>query len=300
MIGHGAPCIESKAPVPTLPRPSAQKGDGGGLNFRTIPPIYISEFHCAMQTTDQYAASIVEKYRVLPDTGSPSHKAADDLIPALKQWGKQYLLGITLSGAYAKNTAISLSAQVDILIALSPVPGMEMKKIFWNLFEFLSDHDLRPRTRNVCIELEHQKVRMHLIPACRDGGTAGNVLFNKKSGTVIHTDVAQHVHLIANSGRQQEICALKIWRERNQLEFPSLYLDLTVLHALEGERFGALAENVMAVFRYLSGRFEKVAVRDPANAENIISDDLSAGEKQAVAKAARKALEDENWKKILW
>jgi hypothetical protein len=57
------------------------------------------------------------------DTGSPSHRAADEIIPVLKQWGKQYLLGITLSGAYAKNTAISLSSHVDVLIALSPVPN---------------------------------------------------------------------------------------------------------------------------------------------------------------------------------
>jgi hypothetical protein len=252
-----------------------------------------------MPTTDQYAA-IVEKYRIMPDTGSPSHRAADDLIPTLKQWGKQYLLGITLSGAYAKNTAISLSAQVDLLIALSPVPGMEMKKIFWSLFEFLTDHDLRPRTRNVCIEIEHKGLRMHLIPAYRDGGTAGNVLFNKKSGSVIHTDVAQHVHLVANSGRQQEICALKIWRERSQLDFPSLYLELSVLHALESERFGQLADNVSAVFHYLSGRFEKTAVRDPADSDNVVSDDLSGSEKQAIAKAARKALEEENWKKTIW
>lgn len=253
-----------------------------------------------MPTTDQYAASIVDKYRVVPDTGSPPHRAADDLIPALKQWGKEYLLGITLTGAYAKNTAISLSAQVDLLVALSPVPGMEMKEIFWSLFEFLTDHEMQPRTRNVSVEIERKGLRVHVIPACRDSGTSGNVLFNKRSGSVLHTDVAQHVHLIANSGRQQEICALKIWRERCRLDFPSLYLELSVLQALDHERFGQLAENVLAMFHYLSTRFEKTVIRDPANADNIVSNDLPEGEKKAIAKAARKALEDENWKKILW
>ena len=106
--------------------------------------------------------------------------------------------------------------------------------------------------------------------------------------------------ICSNSGRQQEICALKIWRERNQLDFPSLYLELSVLRALESERFGQLAENVMTGFRYLSGRFEKTVVRDPANSENVVSDDLSASQKAAIGKAARQALEDENWKKILW
>jgi hypothetical protein len=253
-----------------------------------------------MPTTDQYAASIVDKYRVIHDTGSPAHHAADDLIPTLKQWGKQYILGITLTGAYAKNTAISLSAHVDLLVALSAVPGMDMKKVFWSLFEFLIEQDLRPRMRNVCVELERKGVRIHVIPAYRDAGTAGNVLFNKQSGSVIHTDVAQHVHLVANSGRQQEICALKIWRERNGLEFPSLYIDLTVLQGLGGERFGQLGDNIVTLFNYLSHRFEKMVIRDPANNDNIVSDILSANEKKAIAKAARMTLEDENWKKILW
>jgi hypothetical protein len=250
-------------------------------------------------TTDQYAASIVEKYRVVPDSNSTSHRAAN-LIPVLKQWGKQHLLGITLSGAYAKNTAITLSSDVDVLISLSPVAGMEMKTIYWNLFKYLSDQDLHPHTRDVSIRLRSGEFNVDVIPACREGESAGNLLFNKRSGLAVHTDVARHIHLVANSGRQQEISALKIWRERMALDFPSLYLESTVLHALSSERFGQLAENFLVVLRYLSHRFEQAVVADPANADNILSNDLSAGDKKAIATAAREALYEENWKKMLW
>jgi hypothetical protein len=253
-----------------------------------------------MPTVDQYAATIVEKYHVAADAGSAPHQAADDIVPLLKQWGKQYLLGITLSGAYAKNTAISLSSDVDILIALSTVPGMDMKQVFWSLFEFLTDQNLRPHTRNVSIQLEHKGLFVDLIPACRDRASGGSVLFNKRSSEIVRTDVAQHVHLVANSGRQQEICALKIWRERNSLDFPSLYLEMTVLKALETERFGQLADNVLAVLRHLASRFPEVVVRDPANGKNVLSNDLSPQAKRAIAAAARNALYDENWKKIIW
>jgi hypothetical protein len=251
-------------------------------------------------TVEQYAASIVDKYHVTADPGSPSHHAADEIIPLLKQWGKQYLLGITLSGAYAKNTAITLTSYADVLISLSPVPDMEIKNIYWNLFEFLTLQNLRPSTRNVSIHLLVHGLWLDLIPTYRDHGIYGNILFNKKTGAAVHTDVAKHIHLVANSGRQQEICALKIWRERSALEFPSLYLELTVQRALEGERFGQVSDNVLSVFRYLSHRFEEAKFADPANAKNIVSNDLSAGEKEAIAKAARNALYDENWKKIIW
>ncbi len=253
-----------------------------------------------MPTVEKYAASIVEQYHVEADTGSAAHRAADAAIPLLKQWGKEHLLGITLSGAYAKNTAISLISHVDVLVALSPVPGMEMKQVFWNLFSFLTDHEQTPHTRNVSIQIRSKGLMVDVIPTCRNGSKSGNLLFNKKTGKEVSTDLARHVHLVANSGRQQEICALKIWRERLSLDFPSLYLELTVLRALESERFGQLADNVLAALRYLANRFEPAVVRDPANGDNTLSDDISAGAKQEIAKAARNALYDENWKKILW
>ncbi len=249
-----------------------------------------------MPTVDQYAASIVEKYHVIPDTGSPLHRAADAVTPLLKEWAKPYLLGITLSGAYAQNTAISLSSHVDVLVALKP--GKEMKAVFWNLFEYLSGKDLRPRARDVSIQVESLGLKVDVIPACRD--RSGNVLFNKRVGADVQTDLAQHVHLLANSGRQQEICALKIWRERNHLDFPSLYLESLVLKALGTERFGQLADNILALLRYIANHLEKVNVPDPANEKNIVSNDLSSSEKKAIAKAARAALYDENWGKILW
>ena len=73
-----------------------------------------------------------------------------------------------------------------------------------------------------------------------------------------------------------------------------------MLRALETERFGQLADNVLAVLRYLSNRFEATVVQDPANPENVLSNDLGASEKKAIAKMARNALYDENWKKIIW
>lgn len=255
-----------------------------------------------MITTDQYAASIVEKYRVVPDSNSTSHRAAE-VIPVLKKWGKEHLVGITLSGAYAKNTAITLSSDVDVLVSLSPVAGMEMKTIYWNLFRYLSDQDLHPHTRDVSIRLRSGGFNVDVIPACREGESAGKMplnLFNKRSGQAVQTDIARHIHLVANSGRQQEICAFKIWRERRSLDFPSLYLESTVLYALSSERFGQLADNFLAVLRYLSHRFEQAVIADPANADNILSNDLSVSEKKAIATAAREALDEENWKKMLW
>lgn len=251
-------------------------------------------------SADQYVASVVQKYQVDTGTESPAHRAADGVIPMLKGWASDYLLGLELSGAYAKGTAVSLASHVDILITLKAVPEMSPKKTFWHLFQYLTDRELRPHTRRVSMQVRSNGVGVDLIPAFRESGNIGDTLYNKESDDGIRTNVAQHVHLIASSGRAQEIRALKIWRECNSLNFPSLYLELTAIRALERERFGQLADNVMTVLRYMSDRFLKAVVRDPANPDNVVSNDLTAGEKQILVTAARKLVVEEAWKQILW
>ena len=54
------------------------------------------------------------------------------------------------------------------------------------------------------------------------------------------------------------------------------------------------------MLRHLSSRLEQAVITDPANPDNILSNDLLAADKKAIAAAARDALYDENWKKILW
>lgn len=253
-----------------------------------------------MAVTDQYIASIVEKYHVDAEVGSAAHRAADELIPIIKRWGKQHVSGIILSGAYAKNTAVGVSSDVDVLVTLNPIPGIEINNLFWKFFEYLLQENLQPRARAVSIQVAIHGHNVDLIPSYRERGTSSDILYNKRSGKEAHTEVARHVHLIANSGRQQEICAFKIWRERNRLEFPSLYLELVVLRTLDSKNFGKLADNMEAVLRFLGNRFEGAIVRDPVNSANVVSNDLSEKEKKAIAKAARDTLYEENWKKFLW
>lgn len=72
-----------------------------------------------------------------------------------------------------------------------------------------------------------------------------------------------------------------------------------VLPVLGSEHFGKLADNIEAVLRFPGNRFEEAIVCDPVNTKHVVSNDLSEKEKKAIAKAARDALYEENWKKFL-
>lgn len=99
-------------------------------------------------------------------------------------------------------------------------------------------------------------------------------------------------------GRIAETRVLKLWRDQHQLDFPSFYLEMVAILALSGKR-GGLSDNVWTVFQYLRDSFVDARFADPANTNNIISDDLTANEKAAIRTAATRTLAASNWSQIV-
>jgi hypothetical protein len=93
---------------------------------------------------------------------------------------------------------------------------------------------------------------------------------------------------------------LKIWRDEQGLDFPSFYLELSVLAVLKRRPPAGLAENVWAVLGYFESLFPARSVLDPANAVNVVSDLLPPAEKDAIRKAAKYARAGRAWSEIIW
>jgi hypothetical protein len=101
------------------------------------------------------------------------------------------------------------------------------------------------------------------------------------------------------SGRQAEIRLTKLWRTQKGLEFPSFYLELAVIKALENAWLSPLADNMRTIFAYLRDNLATARFIDPSNTNNTISDDLTVVEKQAIKKAATAALAAPYWRDIV-
>jgi hypothetical protein len=91
---------------------------------------------------------------------------------------------------------------------------------------------------------------------------------------------------------------LKLWRDKNNLSFPSYYLELTVAAALRGKP-RELSDNVWTVFGYLENHFVARSVLDPANAHNIVSDELDIREKARIRTVAKVTRAAKSWQDIL-
>jgi hypothetical protein len=79
------------------------------------------------------------------------------------------------------------------------------------------------------------------------------------------------------------------------LDFPSFALELSVIEALRYKRQGDLASNLSDALSWIAGNIQTARLVDPANSNNIISDDLTPQEKKRIADGAQYARSRPNY-----
>jgi hypothetical protein len=250
--------------------------------------------------SDDYIRSILKKYEVRTGPGSPAHAAGQQLYPLIQQWAGQHLVNVTFSGSFAKGTAVSCATDVDLFVSLSSSTPATLEEIHDSLLKAFSGNGFSPRPQNVSIGLSLNGLSVDIVPGKKQSShTSDHSLYRSKARTWTKTNVDTHISTIQGCGRIDEIRATKIWRSLRSLEFPSFYLELTVIEALHGRPRGQLADNVAVALRYIADDLTSARVVDPANSNNVISEDLTYDEKVVVSSQARAALGG-TWEDILY
>lgn len=250
-------------------------------------------------SADAYLQAILNREFV--DTGpySPVRGVQAVLLPILRQWAGTSLSDVSPSGSFAKGTANRSGTDIDLFISLLQNTPETLKQIYESLFTKMLQGGYTPRRQNVSININVAGYDVDLVPAKRqDGYSQDHSLYRRKADTWTKTNVATHIRDVSNSGRTQEIRVVKLWRNQRGLDFPSFYLELTVINALAYSR-GSLGGNVWQVFEYLRNSFSDARVIDPANTNNIISDDLTMAEKAKVKTIATQAIAAADWSQII-
>lgn len=231
---------------------------------------------------------------------SPAILAANKLIQIIQQWGSGHIAYIAVSGSYAKGTAVKGGTDIDLFISIKSELNMSLGDIYKRLSQHLRDIGFAyVREQNVSIGVTLNGIKVDLVPAKSQGtNSEDHSLYKRKANSWTKTNVLTHQKTVSESGRLSEIRLMKLWRNQKNINFPSFYLELSVISALHGQPFvgrnGDLSTNIVTVLKYLKENFVNARIVDPANKNNIISDDLTFYEKQAVVQAAQKSLNG-NW-----
>ena len=218
-------------------------------------------------TPDEYLQGILNREAVNTGIFSPVRGVHTVLDPIIREWAGNRLLSMHPSGSFMKGTANKRYA---------------------------------PTRQNVSINVRINGYSVDLVPGKRQNSYGNDhSLYRRKACTWTKTNVVTHINHVIGAGHLAESRVIKLWRNQKGLDFPSFYLELTVIDALSQQFFGTLSDNVWKIFQYLRDRFSIARVVDPANTNNIISDDLSAAERTRIKAAAEQALKASNWSEIV-
>jgi hypothetical protein len=236
---------------------------------------------------DQHLFTILRRETV--DT-SLAQAVLNTLRPIIVPWANQYLAGIAPSGSFAKGTAIKSGTDIDLFISLKPETRETLKEIYYSLLRRMQEAGLSTNAQNVSINVRVGNYSVDLVPGKRQNNLGtDHSLYRRRKDTWTQTNVGKHIQHVRNANRLQETRIIKLWRNQKGLDFPSFYLEMAVIAALSGARSGNLSGNVLRVLEYLRTAFVNAWFLDPANTNNVISDDLNMTERAAIQRAATAA-----------
>jgi hypothetical protein len=251
-----------------------------------------------MMGIDEHIRMVLARHRM--DTGlySPVRSVQATIDPTLRRWGAQYIVDIRPSGSFAKGTAVHGGTDIDIFISLTSTLSVALQSIYDTLFNALSQAGYAARRQNVSIGIAVGGWKVDVTPGRRqDQYGHYHSLWSNKTSSWLQTNINEHIRVVSDSGRLNEIRLIKIWRNRFGLDWPSFYLELFVIDALKGARVGAVQGNVVTVFRAIDQSIATRRLIDPSNTNNVVSAILTTDAKAGLAVAARSAL-NSSWETV--
>ena len=228
-------------------------------------------------------------------------QAGNTIYPVLAKWGNKYLNSASFSGSLAKGTGISVSTDADIFLSLSSMTPGTLSDMYSSLYNAVTIAGYTARKQDVSIGVTVNGYSIDLVPGRRQSQYGNDhSLYRNRKDTWTQTNIERHISFINSSNRINEIRILKLWRLRQGLSISSFYLELAVIDALQCARVGNTAANVWCALEHLRDSIETARYIDPANTNNVVSDDFTRSEKTTIAAAASESLKKKTWQEIVW
>ncbi len=245
-----------------------------------------------LRSPNQYIVDIIAQ-RKAPSIGIYDYRVKP-ITALIREWGGAALVDIFPSGSSAKGTALKGNSDLDIFISMSSQTNASVKEIYNSLYKALSKKFV-VRKQNVSMRIVYYGLQIDIVPGKKIFGQPHfHYLYpnRRPEQERIQTNINAHVNTVVNSGRINEIIALKIWRQLNKLDFPSMYLELFTISALNGKWSGKsyLAGNFIHTLQEIADHLHSKGLVDPANSSNRISGSLYQYQLTEIRNAASRAV----------
>jgi len=206
------------------------------------------------------------------------------------------------AGSFGKKTMIRQQYDLDIVVYWGSDCGYSLQGIYQAVGEVLRKDWTSVNPKTVAWELPFQGgFHIDVVP----GRALNNTylyanLYRRDTGTSLQTSIKVHIDTVRNSGRRDVIRLMKLWRAKRGVPFKkSLALELMTIDGCKGLRTDELEKQLISALAYVRDNILTIKIVDPANSNNVLSDEISTGERQLIKAAADAAIKATYWSEVL-
>lgn len=204
------------------------------------------------------------------------------------------------SGSYAKKTAINTKFDLDLAVPFKRSNFRTLKDMFTDVETYLSGLKRSPnfsitkverqrRSINLIFKVGGIELDMDIVPAreLNDGQYQEDYnlnLYDSKAESYIQTNIKAHTELLLGRNKEREVIKLlKAWKTTHKADMKSFLVELMVLEAFDKDSTIAdkkLYDRLRGSLAFMADNITSILLLDPANSNNVVSDTLTALEKQ--------------------
>lgn len=93
---------------------------------------------------------------------------------------------------------------------------------------------------------------------------------------------------------------MKLWKKRNVVPLKTFILEYMIIEACKGISRNNLEPQLNEAFGFIYDNILSIKIADPANSQNIISNDISSESKHRIRRLANQALDADSWNQVFF
>lgn len=251
-------------------------------------------------SNDTYLRGLLNEQDLTPDEESVL-RALRDKIESQLRTSLNKIERVYYAGSFGKNTMIRELYDLDIVVYWASDCGFTLQDIYNAVGDALKKNWKVVRSKTVAWELPFDGgFHLDVVPGRALNNTFKYAnLYRTDTTTSLQTSIKVHIDTVRNSGRHDAIRLMKLWRKRKGVPFKkSLALELITIDGCAGSPAENLEKQLMAAFRYISNNILTARLVDPANTNNVISDEIPYSDKLVIQAAAKAALDAQYWSHV--
>jgi hypothetical protein len=204
------------------------------------------------------------------------------------------------AGSYGKKTIIREHYDLDVVVYWPGDCNYTLKSLFFAVGDLLQKEWKSAHPKTVAWEIAFQGgFHIDVVPGRAIDSTYTDAnLYRRDKDSTLKTSIKTHIDTVRDSSRRDAIRLMKLWKARKGVQFKTFILELMTIDGCKGQSLIELEPQLLAAFRYIRDNITTARVVDPANTNNIISDDISSADKAAIKAAAQATLNARYWGEV--